>query len=98
MLGEQLEQALLDQRVEKAFDRDHGRGRWRNAAAASRIEEGEARDGTAAIDAMDFITGTPEIDPCDPIMLTGKTVLVDDDLLPNFLGFAGLFFACLMCE
>jgi len=55
-------------------------------------EMDESRDGTSAIDVMRIITDNPEIDPCDPILVTGKTVLVDDDLLPGFKSFALVFF------
>lgn len=38
-----------------------------------------------AVAAMRKLTSDPETDKLDPILVTGKTVLVDDDLLQNFL-------------
>ena len=43
-------------------------------------------------DVMDIITSNPDIDPCDPVLVTGKTVLVDDDLVSSFKSFAFSFF------
>lgn len=55
-------------------------------------ELGKHTDGLSAINAMDVITSDSEVDPIDPILLTGSTVLVDDDLLPVFMDFAQRYF------
>lgn len=46
------------------------------------------RNGTGAIELLDFLTDDPETDLCNPVLLTGKTVLVDDDILELFLAAA----------
>lgn len=55
-------------------------------------EQGKELDGTSALEVMDFLTRDAETDKCNPILLTGATVLVDDDLLPDFLVCAEIFF------
>lgn len=43
------------------------------------------QDGINAVDVMDRLTSQERCDEIDPIMLTGRSVLVDDDILPLFL-------------
>ncbi|MBN2444591.1 MAG: DEAD/DEAH box helicase family protein [Spirochaetales bacterium] len=50
------------------------------------------QNGTSAIEVMQILTSDPETDPCDPILLTGNTVLIDDDLLEDFLVSTEVFF------
>ncbi|PKL24455.1 MAG: hypothetical protein CVV47_08390 [Spirochaetae bacterium HGW-Spirochaetae-3] len=47
--------------------------------------------GLGALSLMEFMTTDPATDECDPILLTGTTVLVDDDILDDFLAAAGRF-------
>lgn len=42
-------------------------------------------EGTSAIEVLKYLTQNPNTDLINPILLTGKTVLVDDDILPLFL-------------
>lgn len=56
------------------------------------FSNGKEENGTSALTALKAITSNPVIDPVDPILLTGTTVLVDDDLLPAFLEEAEIFF------
>ncbi|MFH1811047.1 MAG: DEAD/DEAH box helicase family protein [Pseudomonadota bacterium] len=44
----------------------------------------EDRGGLSCVDAMRLLTADPELDALDPILLTGRSVLVDDDLWPRF--------------
>lgn len=46
-----------------------------------------------AIDVMELLTSDEELDELDPILVTGRSVLVDDDLLPAFEGFAASWLA-----
>ena len=46
-----------------------------------------------AIDVMALLTSDEELDELDPILVTGRSVLVDDDLLPAFEGFAASWLA-----
>jgi len=55
-------------------------------------ESAEGRAGTGALDAMRYLTSDPDTDACDPILVTGATLLVDDDLLPDFMACAQAFF------
>ena len=55
-------------------------------------EKGKYLDGTSAISVMEYLTSDSETDKADPILVTGSTVLVDDDLLPHFLKYANDFF------
>jgi superfamily II DNA or RNA helicase len=48
-------------------------------------------DGINAIEVMKAMTSDDGTDILDPIMLTGRSVLVDDDLLPKFLEKAEVF-------
>lgn len=54
-------------------------------------EKGKHLDGTSAIAVMAMLTSDEAVDPVDPILVTGSTVLVDDDLLPRFLEYANEF-------
>lgn len=51
--------------------------------------------GSTAVHALGALTKDEITDELDPILVTGKTVLVDDDLLPRFLHAAAVFFAAL---
>lgn len=48
-------------------------------------------DDLTCIDVMNSLTSDKKTDDLDPIMLTGKSVLVDDDLLPLFIEKANLY-------
>lgn len=54
-------------------------------------ESDKDNDGTGAIELLEFLTEDPETDTCNPILLTGKTILVDDDILEEFLDGARAF-------
>ena len=47
-------------------------------------DKGKYLDGTTATSTMKYITSDEEVDGADPILVTGSTVLVDDDLLELF--------------
>lgn len=47
--------------------------------------------GLGALSLMEFMTTDAVTDECDPILLTGTTVLVDDDILDDFLVAAARF-------
>lgn len=47
-------------------------------------ETGKHDDGTSAVEVMKTLTSDPVTDLCNPVLLTGSTVLVDDDLKPLF--------------
>lgn len=51
---------------------------------------GESR--ITAVDVMHTMTSDVLVDELDPIMLTGNSVLVDDDLVPAFLGEGALHY------
>ncbi len=42
------------------------------------------RPGLSCVDVMQLLTSTPDVDELDPILLTGKSLLVDDDLWQAF--------------
>jgi len=51
----------------------------------------EGRGALSCVDVMKLMTATEDVDTLDPIMLTGKSLLVDDDLWQRFAeGFEGL--------
>lgn len=55
-----------------------------NATIATEVEHLLTSESGGAIAAMRALTHDPETDRLDPILVTGQTVLVDDDLLPAF--------------
>lgn len=48
-------------------------------------------DGLDAVEVMDALSSHDPVDELDPIMVTGRSVLVDDDLTPLFLERAAAF-------
>lgn len=46
-----------------------------------------------ALDVVDLLTSDPELDELDPILVTGRSLLVDDDLVARFLEHARAFLA-----
>ncbi len=76
ILATELERHLDDLRVLVLVDYEFGR---------------KDQDGIDAVEVMASLTSDERTDELDPIMVTGKSVLVDDDLLPSFLGRAEKF-------
>lgn len=57
-------------------------------------ELGEAgKEGFTALDVIHLMTSDPELDALDPILVTGRSLLVDDDLTEVFLEHARRFLA-----
>ncbi len=54
-------------------------------------EEGDGKDGNGAADVMRFLCSHPETARLGVVMLTGRTVLVGDDILDEFLFQARMF-------
>lgn len=69
------------------FETTHAPGR---RAATQGVLDPEA-GGALAV--MRYLTSHAELDPLDPILVTGQTLLCDDDLLPVFLAEAERWFA-----
>lgn len=56
-----------------------------SATVAKEISQLLTDESGGAISAMRTLTSHDPVDVLDPILLTGQTVIVDDDLLPRFL-------------
>jgi len=46
----------------------------------------EGRAALSCVDVMDLLTSIPDVDDVDPVLITGKSLLVDDDLWERFHG------------
>ena len=51
----------------------------------------EGCDGITAIDVMDAVTHCDDVDQLDPIMITGRSLLIDDDFLEPFIALAAAY-------
>jgi len=83
------EQAVLGERIRAVVITDYEKTSAVTAEIAHLLDE----EAGGAIAAFRALLGDEQTDRLDPVLVTGSTVLVDDDLLPRFLERAGAWLA-----
>ncbi len=63
-----------------------------SATVAKEVSELLTEESGGAVLAMRTLTSHEEVDMLDPVLVTGQSVIVDDDLLPRFLDEASKWF------